>query len=455
MSKNKEFVKFEKVDKSYDGKILVVKDLNLDIAEGEFITMLGPSGSGKSTLLQLAGLLDTPTSGSVWIDNQPVSTLPEKKRTAMRSHDIGFIYQFHHLLPEFTALENVAMPAIIAGVKYKRACEKAAQYLQDLGLGHRLTHRPAQLSGGEQQRVAIARALINDPKLILADEPTGNLDPETSDILDSYTSQELCESASYAWFFTPGSMGWEKSFLVDLHDYIGHEVNFLFRSIYDDNNDEVDTRGQKLVRNSNRREHYQREMAQKSLNEAEPDDLILINDVDEIPNLKDVNLKKIKEKLIIFKQKIFFYKFNLLYERLSWHGSRACRKKDFISPQWLRDTKHKKYPPWRLDIILSKTKYSSIHYVENGGWHFTNIKSPEEIEKKFSNFLHHQDFEDSGLTLDDVKEMVENKKVLYDHSVDQKDHKWGGKTTLKKISLSEMPDYLSENNKKYANWLDS
>ena len=96
------------------------------------------------------------------------------------------------------------------------------------------------------------------------------------------------------------------------------------------------------------------------------------------------------------------------------------------------DTKHKKYPLWRLDIILSKTKYSSIHYVENGGWHFTNIKSPEEIEKKFSNFLHHQDFEDSGLTLDNVKEMVKNKKVLYDHSVDQKDYKWSGKTTLKK-----------------------
>ena len=113
-------------------------------------------------------------------------------------------------------------------------------------------------------------------------------------------------------------------------------------------NDDYDTKGEKLINNSSKREHYQREMAQKSLNEAEPDDLILINDVDEIPNLKDVNLKKIKEKLIIFKQKIFFYKFNLLYERMSWHGSRACRKKNFISPQWLRDTKHKKYPPYFL-----------------------------------------------------------------------------------------------------------
>ena len=140
---------------------------------------------------------------------------------------------------------------------------------------------------------------------------------------------------------------------------------------------------------------------------------------------------------------------------MSWYGSRACRKKDFISPQWLRDTKHKKYPAWRLDVILSNNKYSSIHYIENGGWHFTNIKSPEEIEKKFSNFLHHQDFEDSGLTLDDVKKMVKNKKVLYDHSVDQKDYKWRGTTTLKKISLSEMPDYLRENNKKYTKWLES
>ncbi|MBG77831.1 MAG: ABC transporter [Alphaproteobacteria bacterium] len=181
----------EKSFKQAGQSLTVFKDLSLQVAEGEIVALVGQSGSGKSTLLQLAGLLDTPTSGSVWIDNQPVSTLPEKKRTAMRSHDIGFIYQFHHLLPEFTALENVAMPAIIAGVKYKRACEKAAQYLQDLGLGHRLTHRPAQLSGGEQQRVAIARALINDPKLILADEPTGNLDPETSDIVFNLLMEQV------------------------------------------------------------------------------------------------------------------------------------------------------------------------------------------------------------------------------------------------------------------------
>ena len=195
-------------------------------------------------------------------------------------------------------------------------------------------------------------------------------------------------------------------------------------------------------------------MAQKSLKDLEHDDIILVNDVDEIPHLKNLDFKKINKKLIIFKQKSFSYKFNLLYEGLCWYGSRACRKKDFVSPQWLRNTKHKKYPFWRLDTIFSKKKYSSVHYVENGGWHFTNIKSPEDIEKKYLNFLHHQDFEYSGLTLVDVKEMVKNKKVIYDHSVDQRDFKWKSSTILKRITLSEMPDYLSENYKKYANWLE-
>ena len=275
-------------------------------------------------------------------------------------------------------------------------------------------------------------------------------------IMNKYVDKFVITEASYMHSGKPKKLVFDINKFSKFKDKIIYNVVDKQPSniVSVNENDDYDTKGEKLINNSSKREHYQRDMAQKSLNEAEPDDLILINDVDEIPNLKDINLRKIKKKIIIFKQKVFFYKFNLLYEGMSWYGSRACRKKDFISPQWLRDTKHKKYPPWRLDIILSKTKYSSIHYVENGGWHFTNIKSPEEIEKKFSNFLHHQDFEDSGLTLDDVKEMVENKKVLYDHSVDQKDYKWSGKTTLKKISLSEMPDYLSENYKKYDKWLD-
>ena len=277
-------------------------------------------------------------------------------------------------------------------------------------------------------------------------------------VLDKYVDKFVITEATYMHSGRP------KKLLFDINKFPKFKDKIIYNiidkqppnieTIYEHDNDDVDTRGQKLVRNSNRREHYQREMAQKSLEDLEDDDIIIVNDVDEIPNLENLDFDKIKQELIIFKQKSFSYKFNLLYQELCWHGSRACRKKNFISPQWLRNTKHKKYPFWRLDTIFSKKKYSKIHYVENGGWHFTNIKSPEDIEKKYSNFLHHQDFEYSGLTLDDVKEMVKNKKVIYDHSVDQRDFKWKSSAILKRIALSEMPDYLSENYKKYANWLE-
>ncbi len=158
----------------------VLNGLNLEIKRGEIVALVGPSGSGKSTLLQIAGLLDIPTGGIVRMQNTDMTTANDDARTLARRRHIGFVYQFHHLLPEFTALENVAMPQMIAGVSYDIAANKAEALLQELGLESRLHHRPAKLSGGEQQRVAIARALANDPALLLADEPTGNLDPETS-----------------------------------------------------------------------------------------------------------------------------------------------------------------------------------------------------------------------------------------------------------------------------------
>ena len=151
---------------------------------------------------------------------------------------------------------------------------------------------------------------------------------------------------------------------------------------------------------------------------------------------------------------MFYYKFNLLYQTKPWFGTRACKKINFISPQWLRDVREKKYPLWRFDIAFSKTKYNDICHIENGGWHFTNIKSPEDIEKKLSNFLHHHEFEESGLKLNDIKEMMKNKKIIYDHSVDQRNYKWSGNKSLQKIDPSEMPDYLCENYKKYTKWLE-
>ena len=164
-----------------DGQALeVLRGVDLDLRPGELVGLVGPSGSGKSSLLHAAGLLEQPTSGEVWIDGRECSTLSETARTQLRLHRIGFVYQFHHLLPEFSALDNVALPQMITGRSTKLARERARGLLEALGLGGRLGHQPAQMSGGEQQRVAIARALANRPALILADEPTGNLDPATS-----------------------------------------------------------------------------------------------------------------------------------------------------------------------------------------------------------------------------------------------------------------------------------
>jgi len=160
--------------------LTVVHNVDIDIKPGEIVALVGPSGSGKSTLLQLAGLLDRPTRGQILIDDREAENLPDRERTLLRRKFIGFVYQFHYLLPEFTALENVVVPQMVAGVKKEDAENRAKYLLEDLKLGHRLDHRPARLSGGEQQRVAMARALANNPKLLLADEPTGNLDPETS-----------------------------------------------------------------------------------------------------------------------------------------------------------------------------------------------------------------------------------------------------------------------------------
>ncbi|MBI2261894.1 MAG: ABC transporter ATP-binding protein [Caulobacterales bacterium] len=162
------------------GPLTVLKGVDLDVMPGEVVGLIGPSGSGKSSLLHAAGLLERPTSGEIRVDGRDVGDLPERARTHIRLASIGFVYQFHHLLAEFDARDNVALPLRIAGVSQAEARGRAEEVLTALGLGERLTHQPAQMSGGEQQRVAVARALANRPRLLLADEPTGNLDPATS-----------------------------------------------------------------------------------------------------------------------------------------------------------------------------------------------------------------------------------------------------------------------------------
>jgi lipoprotein-releasing system ATP-binding protein len=179
-------VELKDVYKSYDhnGRTLeVLRGISLDIGRGELLAVVGPSGAGKSTLLHCIGTLDLPTSGLIAIDGQPATSLAGSRLAALRNQTIGFVFQFHHLLPEFTALENVAMPGLIQGKTMRDLAPAASALLEEVGLGSRLNHRPGELSGGEQQRVALARALAQRPKLLLADEPTGNLDSATSDAI--------------------------------------------------------------------------------------------------------------------------------------------------------------------------------------------------------------------------------------------------------------------------------
>jgi lipoprotein-releasing system ATP-binding protein len=178
-----EVLRLENVSRRYkegEGQLEVFSDVTLALKPGEIVALVGQSGAGKSSLLHMAGLLEEPSSGEIYIDGAAASRLPEKERTRIRRDTIGFVYQAHHLLPEFNALENVILPQMISGKSRDQAAEEGKRLLGVLGLGARLTHRPAQLSGGEQQRVAIARALANRPRILLADEPTGNLDPRTS-----------------------------------------------------------------------------------------------------------------------------------------------------------------------------------------------------------------------------------------------------------------------------------
>ena len=192
-----EVLRLENITRRYregEGQLEVFSGLELSLKAGEIVALVGQSGAGKSSLLHIAGLLEAPTSGEIVIDGTATSKLSDSERTAIRRSTIGFVYQAHHLLPEFDALENIVLPQMIAGKSRADAAKEATRLLELMGLGQRLTHRPSQLSGGEQQRVAIARALANSPRILLADEPTGNLDPRTSggvfDALIAVTRQQ-------------------------------------------------------------------------------------------------------------------------------------------------------------------------------------------------------------------------------------------------------------------------
>ncbi len=210
----------------------------------------------------------------------------------------------------------------------------------------------------------------------------------------------------------------------------------------------------KQIINALNRENYQRNFIKNGLNDSKDDDWIIISDLDEIPNLEFNELRKIKNKIVFFKQFMIYYKFNLVLDKFPWIGSKACKKKDLISPQWLRNIKDRIYPLWRLDTIFSNTKYSNIKIFNDGGWHFSYVKSPDEIEKKLKSYLHHTEYELNPLGTKKIADLIKNKKALYNLKVDTRINKFDGGNDLKRLDLNLLPKFIRENQEYFKEWID-
>ncbi|MBA1337926.1 MAG: 4-N-acetylglucosaminyltransferase [Pelagibacterales bacterium] len=234
-----------------------------------------------------------------------------------------------------------------------------------------------------------------------------------------------------------------------IHIIVDKEPNKIL-DIFDSDN--PNQKNSKYIMNAIHRENYQRNYLAKGLKKAEPDDIVLISDLDEIPNLKYLDLNKIKNNLILFKQVNFYYKFNLYLENFNWYGAKGCKFKNFKSPQWLRNIKSKKYPFWRFDTIFSKTKSKNVYFVDKGGWHFSYFKDAKGIEEKLKSYLHHREYDLEPLGLDGIKSMVENNIPVYNLKTDMRKSKFTGSKPLKLSNEIELPSYIKNNIDKFKEW---
>ena len=219
-------------------------------------------------------------------------------------------------------------------------------------------------------------------------------------------------------------------------------------------NDNDKKKSGRFIMNALRRENFQRNFIYNGISQASDNDWIIVSDLDEIPNLKNYDLKKSELPLVFFRQLMIYYKFNLALKDYSWVGSKACQKKTLKSPQWLRNIKDRSYPWWRLDTLFSKSKYSRIKIIKDGGWHFSYIKNASDIEKKLKSYLHHREYDLNPVGVKNIKEMIINKKTIYNLKVDSKSNKFDDGNNLEKIDTNLLPNYILENKDKFSEWIE-
>jgi beta-1,4-mannosyl-glycoprotein beta-1,4-N-acetylglucosaminyltransferase len=267
-------------------------------------------------------------------------------------------------------------------------------------------------------------------------------------ILDKYVHKFIVVESVFS------HSGEKKKLNFDINKYPKFKDKIIYLVIENEPEDLIEAKNPASKRsNSVKRIEQSYEYMEKGISEALQDDLIILSDNDEIPNLESKTFQNSSKDLFLFGQLFFYYKFNLLYNKVQWFGSRACKRKKLKSFSWLKNIKNKKYPFWRLDTYFSELKNINIEIVENGGWHFTNVKSPQDLFIKLNNFGHHDEFELSGLTVQDIEQKINNRKVFYDHFSDKSNlDKWNSNDSLQLIDEKLLPSYLQQNRGKYKNW---
>ena len=273
-------------------------------------------------------------------------------------------------------------------------------------------------------------------------------------ILDQYVSKFVICEATY------NHKGISKKLNFDIKKFKKFEKKIIYTVLDQnppnlkkiDSNEKPNLKNSKILHNSITRDVFQRNHLMSKISDFVDDDLILISDLDEVPNLEQF---RYKNKINIFCQKMFYYKLNLIYPNFVWHGTKACKKRHLNSPQWLRNIKSKKFGFWRLDTLFSNQKYIDINFINNGGWHFTNVKKPEDIHFKMSNFAHHLEYEESGIKVEDLREKISNKKIFYNHAADKSSvNKWNSNIDLRVVEDNHLPKFLINNKKIYKEWLE-